>query len=192
MSVYEKIQKIKTELLKCNLKKSGKNKYAEFDYYELSDIMPDIIRLCDKYKICTVINFFENHAELQAVDFEKSEEKIVIQCPVAEIQIRGANALQALGGIQTYVRRYLFMAMFDITENDQFDAVSGKSEKTEDYRCIDCGTKFQKYTDKNGTKYSPKMVYSIAKRRSPDGEARCGSCLKKFTENSKSEDKNNE
>ncbi len=189
MSVYEKIQKIKAELLKCNLKKSGKNTFAGFDYYELPDIMPDIIRLCDKYKICTVINFFENHAELQAVDFEKPEEKIVIQCPVAELQIHGANAIQALGGVQTYVRRYLFMAMFDITENDQFDAVSGKPKKIENYRCFDCGTKFKEYTDKNGTKYSAKTVYSIAKHRSPDGEARCSSCLKKLTENSKSEDK---
>lgn len=189
MNVFEKIQKIKTELLKCNLKKSENNEYSRFDYYELSDIMPDIIRLCDKYKICTIINFFENHAELQAVNFEKAEEKIVIQCPVAEIHIRGANALQALGGIQTYVRRYLFMAMFDITENDQFDAVSGKSEKIQNYCCFDCGTKFKEYTDKNGTKYSAKMVYSIAKHHSPDGEARCSSCLKKLTENSKSEDK---
>lgn len=183
MNIYEKIQKIKAELLKCNLKKSGKNAFAGFDYYELSDIMPDIIRLCEEYKICTVINFFENRAELQAVNFEKSDEKIVIECPITELEIRGANKIQALGGVQTYVRRYLFMAMFDITENDQFDAVSGKSEKLENYRCFDCGAKFREYTDKNGTKYSAKTVYNIAKKHSSDGNARCSKCLKKLNKN---------
>lgn len=49
-----------------------------------------------------------------------------IECPVADLDLKGANKMQMLGGIQTYARRYLYMAMFDITENDAFDAAQGK------------------------------------------------------------------
>lgn len=185
MSIFEKIQKIKCELLDCNLKKSGHNKFAGYDYYELSDLMPDIIRLCEKHNLCTKINFFENRAELVAIDYETREnpEKTAIECPTAELQIKGANAIQALGGVQTYVRRYLYMALFDITENDQFDATIGHENpnNTEVFRCHDCGTEFREFVDKNGAKYTAKTVFTIAKKRGPDGNARCSKCLEKLS-----------
>ncbi|MEN7901307.1 hypothetical protein ABFQ45_19465, partial [Clostridioides difficile] len=39
-----------------------------------------------------------------------------------------SNELQALGGIETYQTRYLYIQLLNITENDSFDAVSGKEE----------------------------------------------------------------
>ncbi|MDR1240297.1 MAG: ERF family protein [Oscillospiraceae bacterium] len=142
MNIYEKVQKIKAELLECNLKKSGNNKFSGFKYYELGDFMPHIIRLCEKYKVCTVISFHDNTASLSAIDSEASENPetsvpmLIISCPIEKLELRGANAIQALGGTQTYLRRYLYMAMFDITENDLFDSVSGKTEvaKTNELR----------------------------------------------------------
>ena len=35
-----------------------------------------------------------------------------------EIEMKGLNSMQTLGGIQTYQRRYLYMLVFDIVEND--------------------------------------------------------------------------
>jgi hypothetical protein len=43
MNIYEKVQKIKLELLEANIKKSGNNKFSGFKYYELGDFMPHII-----------------------------------------------------------------------------------------------------------------------------------------------------
>ena len=186
MNVYEKLQKIKVELLSCKLKKTGKNKFAGFDYYELSDIMPDIIRLCDKYKVYTSINFKADHAELLAVNCESDADKIeaiTIFAPTTTLEIRGANPIQALGGIQTYMRRYLYMAMFDITENDQFDAITGKADsKPKEYKCVDCKTDFKGVTAKDGKKYNAGQVFHIAESHSPDKKARCSACLKKFKE----------
>jgi hypothetical protein len=128
MNIYEKLQKIKVELLDCNLKKSGNNKFSGFKYYELSDFMPHIIRLCEKYKVCTVIRFNKEFAELLAFDSESDIPPLVITSPIEKLEIKGSNAVQALGGAQTYIRRYLYMAMFDITENDTFDATADKYE----------------------------------------------------------------
>lgn len=188
MNIYEKVQKIKVELLDCNLKKSGKNKFAGFEYYELSDIMPDIIRLCDKYKICTMISFDSDYAKLTAFNGERDDTDgrlVVITTPTATLEIKGSNAIQALGGMQTYMRRYLYMAMFDITENDTFDAVSGKTEKIKNqkpdakkYCCEKCGTEFEPFNDPKTNKWcGASVAYDRIKEKY--GTAICKACREK-------------
>ena len=40
MSVYRKLQEARIELQSKPLKKSGKNKFAGFEYFELGDFLP--------------------------------------------------------------------------------------------------------------------------------------------------------
>ena len=49
--------------------------------------------------------------------------------PVAEVVIKGSNAIQSLGGANTYMKRYLYLNALEIVESDSFDAVSGKEQK---------------------------------------------------------------
>lgn len=121
MNLYEKIQCIKEELLKANLKKSGNNKFAGYTYYELGDFIPTIVTKCKEYKILTYFSFDNDFAKLIAVNAENPEEKIETTSPMKELQLKGCNDIQALGGTETYQRRYLYMALFDIVENDMFD-----------------------------------------------------------------------
>lgn len=46
-----------------------------------------------------------------------------------DLEVKGANALQSLGGVETYQRRYLYMMMLDIVEADMFDSTQGAPEK---------------------------------------------------------------
>ena len=46
-----------------------------------------------------------------------------------DLELKGANAIQALGGVQTYLRRYLYMNAFDIVEADMFDSVDFEKKK---------------------------------------------------------------
>lgn len=39
------------------------------------------------------------------------------------LELKGANAVQLLGGVETYQRRYLYMTVLDIVEADQFDSM---------------------------------------------------------------------
>ena len=122
MNIYEKMQKAKETILEANLKKSGKNKFAGYTYYELADLLPTIIKVCNELKLFTKVNFTDEYATLEIVNIEKPDEVVVYSSPMKELQLKGANAIQALGGVQTYQRRYLYMAAFDIIENDMFDA----------------------------------------------------------------------
>jgi len=130
MNIYEKIQLVKQGLLESNLKKSGENKFAGFKYYELADITPKLIELCNKHKLHTSISFTRDLAILTITNIEKIEEQVVYTSPMEELELKGCNKIQALGGTETYQRRYLYMAAFDIIENDMFDAQSGKEETT--------------------------------------------------------------
>ena len=129
MSIYKKIQIVKEKILTANLKKTGDNKYAGFKYYELADFTPTIIKLCNEVGLFTKITFDNEIATLKIINSDKPEEIEEYTSPMRDLELKGCNKIQALGGVETYSRRYLYMSAFDIIENDMFDAESGK-EKT--------------------------------------------------------------
>jgi hypothetical protein len=128
MNIYEKMTEAKKMILKSNLKKSGENKFAGFKYYELADITPTIIDVCSKLKLHTRISFDKEYATLTITNIENIEEQLIYQSPMKELSLKGCNDIQALGGVETYSRRYLYLTAFDIIENDMFDAKSGTKD----------------------------------------------------------------
>lgn len=129
MNIYEKVQIVKQKLLGANIKKSGVNKFANYTYYELSDFLPTLINLCVEQKLFTSIRFDDVMAYLDIIDTEKPEDKIIYTSPMRELELKGCNQIQALGGIETYSRRYLYMCAFDIVENDMFDGAKQEDKQ---------------------------------------------------------------
>lgn len=128
-NIYTKVQVVKEKLLKENIKKSGSNKFAGYEYYELGDFVPYIIKFCNEEKLFTSFSFDNELAKLTIVNCENTNETLVYTSPMKELQLKGCNEIQGLGGVETYSRRYLYMNAFDIVENDMFDGVTGKDEK---------------------------------------------------------------
>ena len=130
-NIYKKIQATKKRLLEANLKKSGENDFSHYKYYELADFLPTLIKICDEEGLFTGIRFDDAFAYLDIVNIEKPEEKVTYTSPMRSLELKGANAVQALGGVETYSRRYLYMAAFDIVENDMFDSTTAEEPKKE-------------------------------------------------------------
>ena len=130
-SLYQKLADIKLEISKAEIKKSGVNKYSGFTYYELADILPAIITLCQKYGVYTYTSYNNDMACLTAVNTDNPVETFTITSPMRTFELKGTNAIQVLGGIETYSRRYLYLAMFDIVESDSFDANAGSDKNQE-------------------------------------------------------------
>ena len=130
-NIYEKLQQARVLLQKKNLKKSGENKFAKFKYYELSDFIPAVNEIFENLKICTHFNLLEHTAELTILNSENIEEQITFKIPTAECPVKGCTAIQALGGLNTYCRRYLYLNALEIVESDMFDSKAGdiKEEK---------------------------------------------------------------
>ena len=127
-NIYKKINTVKEAILNARLKKSGKNAYAGFEYYELSDFLPTIIRECINFKLLTQIKFDNETAKLIIINADNTAEQLEYTSPMRDLQLKGCNEIQALGGVQTYQRRYLYMMAFDIVEPDLFDPVAGKDK----------------------------------------------------------------
>lgn len=127
-NIYIKLMNVRVKLSKLNLKKSGENKYSNFKYFELADFLPQATELLEEAKLCPIVVFTNEYATLTLINGENPTEQIVFTSPMRDLQLKGSNELQALGGIETYQTRYLYIQLLNITENDSFDAVSGKEE----------------------------------------------------------------
>jgi len=128
MSVYKKLQEARIELQSKPLKKSGKNKFAGFEYFELGDFLPTIQTIFTEKGLCGTITFYTDLAILTIVDVDKPEDKIEFKSPMSTAELKGCHAIQNLGAVQTYLRRYLWVAAMEIVEHDSLDAITGKDE----------------------------------------------------------------
>lgn len=138
MNIYQKLQKCRVELQNSNLKKSGNNKFAGYDYFELGDFLPKINELMMENGLASSICFMNDIAILRIIDADKPEDSIEFTSPIANAQLKGCHDIQNLGAVQTYLRRYLWTNAMEIVEHDPLDATTGKTDKNEeekkDYR----------------------------------------------------------
>lgn len=125
-NIYEKLQLMRCAFQKENVKKSGKNPFAGYEYFELNDIMPLINKLMKEYQVSSYLNFEPNQAKLTLINTEKPEETIVFTSPMAQATLKGCHEVQNLGASITYLRRYLWVNAFEIVENDVLDATHQK------------------------------------------------------------------
>ena len=186
MNIYEKMQVVKKLLSDSELKKTGKNDYSNFEYYELSDILPAIITFCENYRLFTHVNFVKEYstktitteesqvqgkvkvgesAVLTVINIDNPKEKIEYSSDVKDLELKAANAIQNYGGIQTYSRRYLYMNAFDIVEAEMFDKEMNKKKKqaTKQSNAVKnfINTCSKKYLGLNDTKRKEKIAEKL-------------------------------
>ena len=126
MNIYAKLQACRVELQQMNIKKSGKNDFAHYDYYELGDFLPKINELMLGKNLTSNISFTSELATLTIIDTDKPEDTIVFTSPMSDASLKGCHNVQNLGATQSYLRRYLYMNAFEIVEHDALDATTGK------------------------------------------------------------------
>lgn len=121
MSIYKKLQDARVALHSMPLKKSGVNKFAGYNYFELGDFLPQTQRIFGDVGLCGVISYNDERATLTIHDTE-TEETIVITSPMREAALKGCHPIQNLGAVETYQRRYLWVAAMELVENDALDS----------------------------------------------------------------------
>ena len=122
MNVYEKLVSARLKLQSSGIKQNGKNAYAGYTYFELSDILPICNKICEDVKAVCVVSFNDTIATLDFIDCEKPEDKITFTTPMSEASLKGCHSVQNLGAVETYLKRYLYQNCFEIAECDALDA----------------------------------------------------------------------
>ena len=126
MSVYKKLQEARILLQNTKLNKSGKNKFAGFNYFELSDFIPQVTEIFNKVGLCGVVSFTNDTAYLTVHETE-GDGFISFTSPLVMAENAKGQAIQSLGATHTYFRRYLWLMCMEITENDLIDSVEPKA-----------------------------------------------------------------
>ena len=131
MNVYKKLQMVRMEFANSNVKKSGINRFAEYKYFELADIVPTANMLFAKYSCLLVCAFDKGFANGILYNTDNPDECICFGFEMKQLDIisaegkRKMNEMQALGSEITYARRYLYQLVLDIVESDDIEPTIG-------------------------------------------------------------------
>ena len=150
-SLNESIISIRVKLQNAKLKKSGKNKFAGFDYFELADFLPKLNELMLEEGVNDRFYIKNNYAILE---LQKGEEIntytipfILFETPLTYkkdkdgnfvknkegdyIQVPSMQDIQYLGALNTYYKRYLYLNAFGITDGEVIDSMNNEEMVSE-------------------------------------------------------------
>lgn len=126
--VHKKLMQARIKLQNTSLKKSGHNKFAGYQYFELGDFLPTINNIFNEIGLCGVISFDIDKATLTITDTDDGTQ-IQITSPMAEANLKGCHPIQNLGAVETYTRRYLWVTAMEIVEHDALDSSAPLTEE---------------------------------------------------------------
>jgi hypothetical protein len=124
MNIYGKLAAARAAFHRLQLKKSGKNTFAGYTYFELADFLIPGMQVMTDAGLVPVVSFESDKAVMRIFEIDGGG-VIEIQSPRAEAQLKGCHPIQNLGAEETYQRRYLWMAALEIVEHDAVDASQG-------------------------------------------------------------------
>jgi len=130
MNIFEKIDAVRMALLKEEMTKD--KKAFNYKYIDLPQIEPMILEECHKVKMLTMVDFPQGFAVMKVYDLEADSMnpalQISVPCDASLVDIKGSQPIQKVGGMMTYMRRYLYMQLFAISEHDSVEGV-GNAER---------------------------------------------------------------
>ncbi len=126
MNVYAKLLEARKRFLETGIKKTGVNRYAEYKYFTLDEIIPVKQTIFKDLGLADVISFDDRGAWLTIFNVDNPEERIGFGSQLAPDESMIKNPIQKVGAIQTYVRRYLYLLALDIIESDGIEETTGK------------------------------------------------------------------
>lgn len=122
LNLNESIIKIRVKLQNSKIKKSGKNKFAGFEYYELGDFLPKLNELMLEENINDLFTIENDEAKLILIKGEEKQEyKIpfrIFETPLTKDGKQSMQDIQYLGALNTYYKRYLYLNAFGITDGE--------------------------------------------------------------------------
>lgn len=128
MTIYQKLSDAREEFHTLKLTKTGHNKFANYYYFELGDFLIPALGIFKKHGLIGIISFGKEVATMGIRDLE-SGQGVDITSPMSTAALKGCHEVQNLGAVQTYLRRYLWVAALEIVEHDAIDSSPKLGEK---------------------------------------------------------------
>lgn len=136
-----KLDKCKQVLWAMNLKKTGRNSFHHYSYYELEDITVPIHSVLRQQGLISNFKVSEDGSGLNLNIYDtETGYKDVTYCPFSEKEKAGMKGVQEL---QTYAKRTLFLLVFELQEPNVIEIENGSQKKEKNKK------KKQNNTDKS-------------------------------------------
>ena len=133
LNLNESIIKIRVKLQNSKIKKSGKNKFAGFEYYELGDFLPKLNELMLEENINDLFTIEKDEVKLVLMKGEEKQEyKMpfrIFETPLTKDGKQSMQDIQYLGALNTYYKRYLYLNAFGITDGEVIDSMNSEEIK---------------------------------------------------------------
>ena len=126
-TIYQKLANARKDFHQNALVKTGHNDYSNYDYFELSDFLIPALEILEANDLITIISFETELATMRVIDLSTGEE-FVITSPMSTAVLKACQPVQSMGACQTFVRRYLYVTLFEIVEHDAIEETTGKPE----------------------------------------------------------------
>lgn len=132
-NVYQKLLEARVLFMEEDVKKSGKNMKMSYKYFELQDIVPVATPIFQKVGLLPITTFTDDVAMMTIINVDDPSDCVNFTSPMREIEPiistktggEVTNAIQRLGSVETYQRRYLYMIALDIVESDSIEPLTG-------------------------------------------------------------------
>lgn len=133
MNVLQKLLAARVKFLEANVRKSGKNMKLKYTYFELDDIVPTATMIFRDLGLLPATTFSNEIAKMTIYNCDDPADTVEFTSPMRDIEPiissttggEVTNAIQRLGSVETYQRRYLYMIALDIVEADEMEAMTG-------------------------------------------------------------------
>ena len=125
-NVHRKLSAARKQFHTLKLRKSGKNTFAGYEYFELGDFLVPALQVFDQFGLGATISFDRDLATMTIRDLDNPDDAIVLTSPMGSAALKGCHEVQNIGAVETYQRRYLWVAALEIVEHDALDRTTGK------------------------------------------------------------------
>jgi hypothetical protein len=132
MNVYQRLSLAREKFHALKLTKTGHNKFAGYYYFELGDFLIPALRVFREAGLCAHVTFDKDVATMVIRCDDKPEDWFNIESPMGSAALKGCHEVQNIGAVETYQRRYLWVAALEIVEHDALDATTGKDAPNKD------------------------------------------------------------
>jgi hypothetical protein len=122
-----KLAQARTQFHARQLKKTGRNEFAGYDYFELADFLVPALEIFAELKLIGVVSFGIDMATMTITDLEDGTQHLITS-PMSTAKLKACHEVQNLGAVQTYLRRYLWVAALEIVEHDALNKTQGKGD----------------------------------------------------------------
>lgn len=124
-NVYQRLNDARSEFHSLQLKKTGHNKFAGYYYFELGDFLIPALNVFRNHGLFANVSFDADKASMIIRNVDKPDEVVTIYSPMGSAALKGCHEVQNIGAVETYQRRYLWVAALEIVEHDALDATTG-------------------------------------------------------------------